>query len=99
MNKEQKVSTYLEAANNTISDARMFLTDALIEMLGDNTHFFDKEIRPYITDEEECVRLGATKCTKDIVTLEDGSEMDISDIGTDDLHSIVDTIHSKFIES
>jgi len=94
MGNKEEVSDALERAKIHIVNARDLLLDSIQLMLGDNKHEFDLKLRPYITDEESCVRIAAESVTCDIVTLEDGTEMDIAEIGTDDLHSIADQIYS-----
>ena len=78
----------LEKANSRIADARKILMETISEFLGDTSHTF-KNYTPYLTDEEECDRQKAISINKDIVTCEDGSTMEIGDVGTDDLHSLV----------
>ena len=81
----------LEKANSRIADARKILMETLTDVLGEKIHNY-KKYTPYVTDEEECDRLEAISINKDEVTLVDGSTMDIGDVGTDDLHSLIQGI-------
>jgi len=92
------VGSVIDVAYKHLSVIKKDLIGALESMLAYHTHEFDKKLQPHITDEEECVRLAAKSCTKDTVTLSDGSEMDLWDVGTDDLMSIVDQVHSDLYD-
>lgn len=89
----------LGEVNDQITKIRCIMTSVLEEMLGERTHAFRHDSGIYITDEEECVRLLAKGCTKDEIILEDESTIEYGSVGTDDLHSIVDTVHHDlFVE-
>jgi len=98
VNVKLAVGSMIDVTNEHLNTIRKDLFTSLELMIENGTHEFDKNTRPYITDEEECVRLGAKSCTKDIVTLSDGSEMDLGEVGTDDLLSIVDQVHSDLYD-
>lgn len=87
----------LEKANSRIATAREILMETLTEVLGEREHKF-KNYTPYVTDEEECDRLEAISINKDEVTLDDGSTIDLGDVGTDDLHSLVQGISADLFE-
>lgn len=87
----------LEKANSRIADARKILMETLTDVLGEKIHNY-KKYTQYVTDEEECDRLEAISINKEVVTLVDGSKMDIGDVGTDDLHSLVQGISIDLFE-
>jgi hypothetical protein len=93
----KEVAKKIEQANEAISKARLALSQALEQMLGENTHTF-KTYDVYVTDEEECERLKVKSCNKDEVELMDGSTIEIGSIPTDDLHNVVDMLHSELTE-
>lgn len=84
-------------ANDAISEARKALTEALARMLENKTHTF-KTYDVYVTDEENCTREQIKSCDRDAVYFQDGSSLEIGEIGTDDLHSVVDMVHSELTE-
>lgn len=83
------ISSRLSLVNSRISEVRGILTESINDMLGDTTHEFVKTT-PFVTDEEECDRRQAISIDTEVVTLDDGSTIDLGDVGTDDLHSLVD---------
>lgn len=98
MKKEdlKAIGTDLEVANKSIELARITLSKALSKMLGDTSHTF-KIYDVYVTDEEECTRLLVKSCDKDAVYFYDGSSLEIGEVGTDDLHGIVDMVRTELI--
>ena len=86
----------MEVANNSIASARTVLSTVLSKMLGDKKHTF-KQFDVYVTDEENCSRELITSCDKDAVYFTDGSSLEIGEIGTDDLHNVVDMVRSELM--
>ena len=95
MNKE--ISQKIAAANEAISKARLALSQALEQLIGEKTHTFHT-YDVYVTDEENGTRDRVKCCTKDAVEFDDGTTMDVGNIPTDDLHSVVDMLHSELKE-
>lgn len=93
----QALGVSMEVANNSITSARKVLSTVLSKMLGDKKHTF-KTYDVYVTDEENCSREQIKSCDKDSVYFNDGSSLDIGEIGTDDLNSVVDFVRSELME-
>ena len=88
--KDKKViNSRLSLVNSRLTEVRGILMESLKDMLGDKTHEYEK-YTPFVTDEEECDRRQAISIDTEVVTLDDGSTIDLGDVGTDDLHSLVD---------
>lgn len=87
----------LDEVNENITKTRTQLLKAIATMLQDETHFFKNDV--FVTDEEERIRLKVYTVSKDTVELDDSViELDLSDVGTDDLYSIADGLFiEKFI--
>ena len=86
----------MEVANNSITSARTVLSTVLSKMLGNKKHTF-KQFDVYVTDEENCSRELIKSCDKDAVYFHDGSSLEIGEIGTDDLHNVVDMVRSELM--
>src|SRR5665213_2529108 len=92
---KQKVTSLTVMINAEIGDIRFRLTQALGLMLPNKVAIIlNEKIAPHITAEEDCVRLKATQVSTEEVTLEDDSTIDIGDIGTDDLNSLVEAVRT-----
>ena len=93
---KQKVSSLTVMINAEIGDIRFRLTQALGLMLPNKVAIIlNEDLAPHITAEEDCVRLKATQVSTEEVTLEYESTIDIGDIGTDDLNSLVDAVRTE----
>lgn len=89
------ISKKLENIQSQVTEVRTKLMQTLDALLPNSKLTFTKETAPYVTDEEECVRLKAKSVSKEQITLEDDTTFDISDIGTDDLLALVESVYHE----
>jgi hypothetical protein len=86
----------LHEANDKIGDIRLMVMQELERLLPvGKIHTFSDTAGLCVNDEEESTRLQVLSVDKHEVTLEDNSTMDLGDIGTDDLLTVLDTLDTE----
>jgi hypothetical protein len=87
----------LHEANDKIGDIRLMVMQELERLLPvGKVHTFNPETSGLcVNDEEESVRLQVVSVDRHEVTFEDTTTMDIGDIGTDDLLTVLDTLDTE----
>jgi hypothetical protein len=101
MKKEEKksmsysVGSALSRVPDHITAVRDICTENLVRMLPEDKHTFSEKAKIMIHIEEEDRLFLATAIDKDVVFLSDGTEVDLGDVKTDDLYTLVDTVHTE----
>jgi hypothetical protein len=87
----------LHEANDKIVDIRLVVMQELERLLPvGKVHTFNPDTSGLcVNDEEESTRLQVLSMDRHEVTLEDDSTMDLGDIGTDDLLTVLDTLDTE----
>jgi len=79
--------------NSKIEEIRLSVMAEIERLVPDTPHVFNPDTSGLcVNDEENSTRLQVISVNKDYVTLEDSSTMDLGDIGTDDLLTVLDTL-------
>lgn len=93
MNKAREI---IHLANIQLETIRVAAMLEIGRLVSDKKHIFNPDTSGLcVTDEEEGVRLQVVSVDKDQITFEDESTMDLGDIGTDDLLTVLDTLDTE----
>jgi len=93
MNKAREI---ISLANIQLEIIRVAAMQEIGRLVSDKKHVFNPDTSGLcVTDEEEGVRPQVVAVDKDQITFEDDSTMDLGDIGTDDLLTVLDTLDSE----
>ena len=87
-----EIKEELFEANQHISDARSLLNKIANKILKKEPHVFKPDANVFATIEEDNERLKVVSVNKDEVTFDDGTSLDLNDLGTDDFYSVIDMV-------
>lgn len=91
-----KARGIIHSANDKIEEIRLSVILEIEKLTHNMPHVFNPDTSGLcVNDEEESTRLQVLSVNAICVVLEDGSTMDLGDIGTDDLLTVLDTLESE----
>ena len=92
---EKSIKDDLNEANNLIGKTRDLLNGIANKVLESIPHVFKLDANIFATAEEDNERLKVVSVNVDEITFDDGTTLDLNDLGTDDFYSVIDAVFTE----